>query len=310
MKKLWFIGLLLLWKLSFSQDSCKPVYNLPVKFAKINDVNLAYVEVGKGDPIIFIHGLGGNSSHWLKVFQHLSKSYKCIAIDLPGYGYSDLNFASGEKDLLGFYSKKLIQFIAQKKINKPVLVGHSMGGQIAMITAIQNPKLVKKLILLAPAGLESFSDAEAVMMNTATVPSYFENQSEAAIHASFKMNFFEVPADVESLIQYRLQLKRCPLFKSYTQTVSSGVKGMLQHPVKNDLKNIKIPALLLFGENDALIPNKLFHPSLSQRDLVKDAQAAIPNLKTLIISNAGHLLQYEKPLEVSNAIRKFLLNLL
>ena len=89
MKSLWLIIILLLWKPARSQDSCRPHYGKPVRMAKIEGMNLAYVEEGKGKTILFVHGLGGNLSHWLKLMPLLADNYHCIAVDLPGYGFSD-----------------------------------------------------------------------------------------------------------------------------------------------------------------------------------------------------------------------------
>ncbi|MGZ5189798.1 MAG: alpha/beta fold hydrolase, partial [Flavisolibacter sp.] len=137
MRILWCIGLLLLWKHSFSQDTCRPKYDLKVQYLSVDSLRIAYVEKGNGQPVIFIHGLGGNSSHWLKSIHQLSNKFKCIAIDLPGYGYSEKNIFLNGKDQLQFFTDRIISFIKKRKLKKVVLVGHSMGGQIAMIAAIQ-----------------------------------------------------------------------------------------------------------------------------------------------------------------------------
>src|SRR5688572_11610820 len=190
MKKLLYIVLLFLWKLSAAQDSCRPDYKMPVQTLQVAEkVNIAYVEKGKGDPILFIHGLGGNLSHWLKQVEGLSSNYHCIAIDLPGYGHSDKEVKT-EKNQLSFYADVLHDFIRKKGLQKVTLAGHSMGGQVAMIIAHQYPGIVSKLVLAAPAGLETFSQPEAQMMLYATPPSVFEKQDETVIRQSFQRNFF------------------------------------------------------------------------------------------------------------------------
>src|SRR5215207_6854168 len=118
MKKLWFIVILLLWEYSFSQDTCLPKYDLPVQVAHLpGKLDMAYVEEGKGKTIIFIHGLGGNLSHWLKTVHLLSGNYKCIAVDLPGYGDSTKSFAA-TTDQLQFFADRLVEFIKVKKLKK------------------------------------------------------------------------------------------------------------------------------------------------------------------------------------------------
>ena len=125
MRKIWFILILLQCKHSFSQESCKPKYELPVQKQQLSGLNMAYVEKGKGQPVVFIHGLGGNLSHWTKAVKKLSATYKCIAVDLPGYGYSDKKFSTNDKDQLQFYADMLTEFIQKKNLKKIVVAGHS-----------------------------------------------------------------------------------------------------------------------------------------------------------------------------------------
>ncbi len=306
MKKLLCIAMLLLWKGSDAQDTCKPRYDLPVqKLQVMENLSIAYVEKGAGETTLFVHGLGGNLSHWMKVVDALSKNYRCIAVDLPGYGWSDKTYTT-DKDLLTFYANVLSSFIEKKGLKKVILAGHSMGGQIAMITAINHPEKVSKLILVAPAGLETFTEAEGKTLITYTPASIFEKQEEPAIRYSFKQNFYEQPKDAEALIQDRIRFKTCADFKQYTEAVSSGIKGMLAHPVKGDLSKIKQPVLIIFGGEDALIPNKILHPSLVRDDMMNEALTVMPAAKLVLVPSAGHLVQFEKSEETTNAIKTFL----
>ena len=260
-----------------AQDNCLPVYNLPVNTIELSSGKLAYVEKGKGRVILFIHGLGGNLSHWLKSVNELSSAYRCIAIDLPGYGWSDKKIDTKGKDQLQFYADAINEFLKKKKIKRVVLVGHSMGGQTAIITALQN-KRVKKIVLMAPAGLETFTEKEGELLISVTPPTVFEKQDETTIRNNFKLNFFQQPPDAEQLIQDRLSMKKCSDFNLYCETVSAGVKGMLAHPVKDSLQYFKKPVLIIFGANDMLIPNRYLHPNLKTEELAKQAAALMQKL--------------------------------
>jgi len=266
---------------------------------------MAYTEKGKGQAILFIHGLGGNLSHWTKTMDELSNNYCCIAIDLPGYGWSEKLSETKGNQQLQFYADALNEFIKKKKINKPILAGHSMGGQVAIITALQN-KNIQKLILVSSAGLETFSEKEAQLLIAATPAAVFEKQDETVIRNNFKLNFFKQPEETEQLIQDRLSIKKCSDFKLYCESVSAGVRGMLAHPVKDSLKYLTMPVLIIAGADDALIPNRYLHPSLKIENLVKESAALIPGCKIEIIEQAGHLLQFEKYKETSLAIKNFI----
>jgi pimeloyl-ACP methyl ester carboxylesterase len=304
MKRLLVISsfIFLLIKIS-AQDSCLPKYGLPIEIIKLSYGNMAYVEKGKGETILFIHGLGGNISHWIKTIDGLSASYRCIAIDLPGYGWSDKKPAANT-DQLQLYADALKEFLEKKKIKKVIVAGHSMGGQVATIMALQNKK-IKKLILVAPAGLETFSESEAKILIASTPASAFEKQDEAVIRNNFKINFFSQTADVEQLIQDRLAFKKCAGFKSYCETVSNGVKGMLAHPVRDSLKYLSMPVLIVFGANDGLIPNKYLHPAMQTGELARQSAGLIKNCKVEMMAEAGHMVQYEKPDELNSIVKTF-----
>src|SRR5690606_16746122 len=123
-----------------------------------NGQKLFYQEAGKGSEILFfIHGLAGASIIWDKNMSELSKRYRCVAVDLPGNGLSD-----GPEDS---YSLKemanlLIEFISENFNQNVHILGHSMGGQLAMHLVHTAPKLIKSLSLIAPAGIETFSEWE------------------------------------------------------------------------------------------------------------------------------------------------------
>lgn len=306
MKKiLTIIYIILFSQVILAQDSCFAKYNQPVKTIQLSSGTLTYIEKGNGQLILFIHGLGGNITHWLKSVNELSVSFKAIAIDLPGYGWSDKNVDTKGKDRLQFYANAITEFLKKKKIKKVILVGHSMGAQLAIITALQN-RAVKKLILVAPAGLETFTGKEAQLLIASSTASVFEKQDEAIIRSNFKMNFFQQPADVEQLIQDRLQMKNCRGFSLYCETVSASVKGMLEHPIKDSLQYLKMPVLILFGANDKLIPNRYLHPSMNIEELANQSAALIMDCKAIMIESAGHMVQFERNSEINRIIKNFI----
>lgn len=290
----------------YAKDSCYADYGLKVKNVLLKDGSkIAYVEKGKGKALLFIHGLGGNISHWIKNIDGLSKSYRCIAIDLPGYGNS-LNKNINNVDQLGFYANSITELAKTLQLKKIVLIGHSMGGQIAMITALQHPEIIKQLILIAPAGLETFTDAEQEIFLKFTTPAFFKNQDETTTRENFTNNFYSQPTDAENLIRYRLRLKQCERFDEYCNALVNGIKGMLAHPVKNDLNKIQQQVLLVFGENDQLIPNRAMHSNITYKDVIEVATKSIKNLQVVVFPKAGHMLPFEKPEQLNFTIKNFI----
>lgn len=291
----------------FSQlaDSCKPHYLLPIKELRLTNGKLAYIEAGKGKTIIFIHGLGGSIRHWEKSIINLSDRFHCIAIDLPGYGASD-TLVEKTADILQAYAKQIFELLQAKNINRFCIAGHSMGGQLAIIMALQQPQNIEKLMLLAPAGLETFTQKEGDILKQATTFTALLNQSKQQISATYFRNFFQLNTDAEKIIYERQQKKDCPNYPIYCQAISDGVKGMLFHKVADSIHALKMPVLLVFGKNDQLIPNPYLHPSLQKEQLINEAQNKIPNCKTIWLPAAGHLLQVEKNEEINQQIHDFL----
>ncbi len=287
------------------QAQCVPNYGFPTKQVQLDSTNLNYIDEGNGPVLLFIHGLGGNASHWKKNIQELSKHNRCIAIDLPGYGQSTVVNRKHASEQLNFYADQLASFLRKLKINKLSIVGHSMGGQIAIIFSLKYSVLVSKLILLAPAGFETFSTTEAGILTTYATQAFYEKQDSVAIVKSYRMNFYNMPADANVLINERIALKQCTGFALYCAQIPLGVKGMLAYPIKDQLKNIQAPTMILFGSSDALIPNKLLHPSLTV-DAVASIANAIPHHQIQFIPQAGHLVQFEKPTIVNQTILQFL----
>lgn len=286
---------------------CLPAYGFSSRQVQVDSLRISYTEAGKGEPLLMIHGLGGNASHWKRNMEQLSKTYHCIAVDLPGYGSSEPANRTDAASQLDFYAGTLAAFMKKLQLPSAVVMGHSMGGQVAMILALEHAALVKKLILIAPAGLEMFTATEGSLLSAYATAAFYEKQDSAAIRRSYQANFFNMPEAAQQLVQERIALKQCPFFGSYCAQIPMGVKGMLGHPVAESLAEILQPALVLFGEKDALIPNKILHPSLTVAAVAAVAKQ-MPAATVQLIPEAGHLLQYEKPKAVNEAVIRFLQN--
>lgn len=295
--------ILLLFCFFTKAQKCELSYTNEVKKITINDsLTIAYKEQGEGKKtFLMVHGLGGNLTHWKN---NLIENQHCIAIDLPSYGLSTMRNFQAEKDLLNFYAETILAFIQKKKLKNVVLIGHSMGGQIAIITALKNHKSIKKLILVSSAGFETFEDSEAKALMNFAKPEAFKNQNEAMVRMGFKRNFYEMPVSTETLIKDRVIIAKCENFNPYFQAVAGGVKGMLEHPVRKELSKIKVSTLVIFGENDELIPNKFLHKSLTINQVAYSGKE-IPNSKIVLIPKAGHLVMYEQSQFFNQLVKRF-----
>jgi len=303
-----FVSVLLLAACSPYKDLTKMEfddlkYPFPVKTIQLKDANIAYVDEGTGDnTIIFIHGLGSYLRAWDKNIPELSKKYRCIAIDLPGYGKSSKEIHPGSME---FYADVVAQLINKLELKNVTLAGHSMGGQISMVFALKYPTLVKNLVLVDPAGFETFNEGEKQWFRDVMTVNAVKLTPVQAIRSNLILNFYDMPDDAEFMVTDRVALRDAKEFEKYCYAVAKSVHGMVDQPVINLIDRIIQPTLIVFGENDNLIPNPYLHGGKTE-DIAKIGNEKIKGSKLVIIPECGHFAQYEKYNEFNNAVLEFL----
>ncbi len=270
------------------------------------DLFIAYRDEGakEGEVLLFIHGLMSYIPAWDKVIPELSKIYRCIAIDLPGYGKS----SGGEHPgTISFYVDALERFIRGLNCGRLNLVGHSMGGQISISTALRHPGLINSLTLLAPAGFETFSFLDNLLIKKYSSVKMILEANKEQIEQSWGGNFYRMTEDVKKMVADTFLMKTLPGFRDYAQVVYNSALGLIKDPVFNSLKNLKCPTLILFGKNDYMIPNKYIHKSLTTEEVARKGAAEIKNSRLVLLEQCGHFIQFEKPEEVIKEIVEFFL---
>lgn len=268
-------------------------------------ISLAYTDIGKGPPLLFIHGLGSSFLAWSKNIPFLSKHFRCIALDLPGYGKSS---KLGFRVNLSFYAQLIDDFLSVLQLHSCYLAGHSMGGQVAIHTALKYPLKIEKLILIAPAGIETFNKEEENELNSWFELNKVYKANSEIIAQQVKANFFHFPEDANSYLQVRLQYKLCEDYIYFCQAASDCVKAMLNEPVKSDLQNLTVPTTILFGKEDAYIPNRQLHPKWNLQELLEEAIVKIPHASYTLFDSCGHILQWEQSERTNAHITEFLVS--
>ncbi len=275
-------------------------YNFITKYVHFFDgTSIAYVDEGKANAdfvLLFVHGLGSYLAAWHKNISSLSEVYRCIALDLPNYGRS----SRGDYDVsLNLYAQIIEKFVEKMGFapqQKLVLVGHSMGGQTAVHLTLRHklPPL-SKLVLIAPAGFETFNFMEEQILRAINQPQLLKSASVDQIRKNFDYNFLGgLPEDALFMLEDRLQMRHnLKEYDYYCKAVSAGMTAMLNEPIFNRLKEIDVPTLVIFGESDALIPNRLLHPTQTPRSVAVAGQTKIPNSRLVMLPNAGHFVQFE-----------------
>jgi pimeloyl-ACP methyl ester carboxylesterase len=277
-------------------------YPFDTKFIKVNEYDIAYIDEGNSENVLlFIHGLGSYLKAWDRNIPELKNHFRCIALDLPGYGKSSKQIHSGE---VSFYVEILNEFITKLNLKSVSLVGHSMGGQIALAYVLKNSNQIVKLILVAPAGFETFNQDEIELIKQIISPEILFKTSDHQIRLNYQFNFFKMPAETEEMIADRIAIKTDEDFFNHCTIVSNSLFGLLNAPVFDQLKQIKIPSLIFFGKDDLLIPNKSIH-QITTEEIASRGSSKIKNSTLVLLDECGHFVQYEKPDEFNAQLISF-----
>jgi len=187
--------------------------------------NISYVDVGVGDVILFLHGWGQNKEMMIPLIEELKYRYRCVIIDMPGFGKSAFN---GEKDL-NEYTKNIRKFLESKQIYPKHIVGHSFGGKVA-VNYYFNYKDIQSLIIIASPLLKPKKSLK-----------YYFNVYKYKLKKKLNKN-----TKNEGSLDYR---------KCSKEMKSFFVKIVNTHFDKNIIK-IEVPVLLIWGKNDEKVPLK------------------------------------------------------
>lgn len=287
-------------------EMLKP-YKYPVKKVRVKGkTEIAYIDVG--DPkskevLLFIHGLNGYIPIWDKMIEDLSKDYRCIAVDLPGYGRSE----KGELPInVIFYADLLVRFLDGLRVRDAYIVAHSMGGQVAVNLGLRYANRFKKLMLISSTGIEPFSQAERQAFFDNVNESVTKDKSDDVLRADFARLFYKMPPEAEFMLRDRLAMSRASDYGYYCHTVARSIIGMVELPTWDMLEGLSQPTLLIYGKNDKLIPNQFFHVMQKPQDIAEQGRAKIRKCIVQMIDRCGHLAQWDNPDAVNQTIRDFL----
>ncbi len=277
-------------------------YGYPTK-STLENPKIAYIDQGNGEQtIILVHGLASNAGFWRYNIPELSKKYRVIAVDLPGYGKSQ----KGDYPYsMSFYAEQIKNLIEELKLKNVVYVGHSMGGQIGIKLAIKYPEILSKLVLASPAGFEEFQKGEGDWLRSVMTMKGVKSTTEEGIRRNLAMNFYSWNDKWEWMVEERVRMRKASDFDEFSYAVVRCVNGMLDEPTFNKLSLIKTPTLVVYGKYDGLIPNPYLNPGHTS-DVFEKGAKDISNVKLVELDNAGHMIQIEKADEFNQTVLDFL----
>lgn len=261
-----------------------------VKHVTIGNYNWAYLEGGEGETIVLLHGFGVNKDLWGELPAALTKNYRVIIPDLPGFGENS-QIETDRYDLAS-QVKRVREFTAKIGLDHFSIIGLSMGGGIAALYASEYPDSVKSLILMDAVGMDTpvVSDFEK-MVSQGEKPLIFMNveQYDKMIDLVFYVKPV-TPAHIKKYLAGRGAKNYSFHDKVFNDLKNSGLN------LENRLRNIKARTLIMWGEKDRIFD-------------VSDAYAfkkGVNGSKLVIIPGSGHVVILEKPDESVKAVTDFL----
>ena len=214
-------------------------------FIQVDGNKIRYLESGDSKHVlVLIHGLGASAERWNKVIPIFAKQYRVIVPDLIGYGYSDKPVVDYTPD---FFSSFLEKFFIALKITRPIIIGSSLGGQIAADYASTHSNKVEKLILVSPAG--SMKQSTPVLDAYIMAALYPNEQSAKNAFEMMESSGNQVDDRIVRGFIERMQLPNAKL--AFMSTVL-GLKN--SEVITTKLHTIHSPTLIIWGSKDPVIP--------------------------------------------------------
>jgi pimeloyl-ACP methyl ester carboxylesterase len=280
-------------------------YQFPVVKAQIEPgLTIVHTAMGDGSPVVFIHGLGSYIPAWNKNLLPLSKHFRCIAIDLPGYGKSSKSLHPGTMD---YYAEVVIKLMDKLGINKFNICGHSMGGVIAFKLAIEFPERVDKLSLSAPGGAETYSEDEKLLVENFISTERMINNDDKQIRNNVMVNFHHFPLDAQFMISDRIAIRKAGEFPLHAEIIARSASGVINSDVPFRLSGVKSKTMIIFGDNDKMIPNRFVHPELTPQKMIDTFKQNIQSVNIKIYPECGHFPQFEHPEIFNRDLIEFIL---
>jgi len=282
-----------------------PWLDVPRHRVPAGDLQLAVFDTGgPGEPVLLVHGMGSTSAFWQKQLtgERLS-DHRLIAPDLPGWGDSDQPDAPYTPS---FYAGALLDLLDALELDRAHVVAHSMGGQTAIVLALEHPDRVASLTLSAPAGVETFTAQEGDAIRAFWASQDLAHRSPEQARAGYQLAFARWDDDVERLLQARMDLVGTERMDGVVRATLRSVDGMLREPVRERLPELSVPVLYVHGSNDLMIPARAVHPDQSPASIAAAAQAAVPDLRLVTLEGAGHTPHHDDPEGFDAALTAFI----
>jgi 3-oxoadipate enol-lactonase len=256
----------------------------------VDGIRIHYADEGDGPALVLLHGLSATLANWTGTIPAFADRWRVVALDLPGHGRSGKPDAPYTVD---FYAGVVRSLGRELRIPEAVVIGNSLGGQIALELALSYPVWTRGLVLVAPAG--GFGVPVRALgwaLRAAAGPSVLR----VALPWAFGRSVFDpaLPGCVErrAILAERLAHDDYP---SFARAVARSLAGSIAAS-RQPIERVTQPALLVWGREDRLVG------LAASRRLVR----ALPHARLAVLDRCGHLPMVEQPEEFNRLVMDFL----
>ena len=272
-----------------------------MKYLDLHGERVAYLDEGSGEAIVLLHGIAGSSQTWRSVMRPLSRKFRVVAPDLLGHGNSTKPRSDYSLGALAVLVRDLLDELG---IAKATIVGHSLGGGIAMQFIYQHPDHGERLVLIGSGGLgpdvglplrlASLPGAELVLPLIA--PQQVSRAGDRLL-AWLRKAGVESPRG-EELWRHYSSLSDGPTRQAFLRTLRSVVdhRGQAVSALSRLTSKTDFPVMAIWGERDAMIPVRHAYAAQEMR----------PDVRLEVLADVGHFPHAERPAEVAELIEDFI----
>jgi len=246
---------------------------------------LAIREEGRGEPLVLVHGAGTSSAIWQRTMPLLAGHRRVIAPDVPGYGGSP---AAGPGFALEEVADRLAAGLDDAGVASPYdLVGHSMGGAIAILLAARHPERIGRLVLVAPAGLAALPRAAAGLLGAVAAPFAIARRTVATpLAGSALVRRLALAGVARDGARVPAEHARAVLASSAGATrIGPGLASAATADLRATLARLQGPLGLVWGEHDPVIPPRRI-------DVIRRAR---PDVQLRVVPDTAHAPMLERP---------------
>lgn len=243
---------------------------------KIQD-KFRYIEEGEGEPLVLLHGLFGALSNFKTLIEYFRRQYKVVVPLLPLLEMDILHTS------VGGLAKHVHKFIETREYNGVHLLGNSLGGHVALLHALKHPERLRSLILTGSSGL----------FESGMGDSYPKRGDYEYIRKKTELTFYDPNTATKELVDevYSITNNRLKAIK-----IIALAKSAIRNNLGEELNQIKLPTLLVWGKNDTITP-----PFVAE-----EFKKLIPNSELHFVDKCGHAPMMEVPEEFNAILLKFL----